>query len=68
MKQIILGDCLDVFKTIDDNTIDCIITSPPYAERRKNTYGGIPEDIYVEWFKPIGSEIKRVLKPTVVSF
>jgi len=64
MKQIILGDCLNELKVFQDNSIDCIITSPPYAERRKNTYGGIPEEQYVEWFKPIAWEIKRVLKPT----
>ncbi len=65
MKQEILyGDCLDIMKNIPDNSIDMIITSPPYAERRKNVYGGISEEKYVEWFLPIGYEIKRILKPT----
>ena len=41
-----------------------MVTSPPYADRRKNTYGGVSEDLYCEWFKPIAEEIKRVLKPT----
>ena len=41
-----------------------VFISPPYADRRKNTYGGIPEDKYIEWFNPIAIEIKRVLKPT----
>ncbi len=40
------------------------MTSPPYAERRKHTYGGVPPDRYVDWFLPIAHEIKRVLKPT----
>jgi DNA modification methylase len=39
--KILLGDSLEVLKTIDDKTIDLIVTSPPYADRRKNTYGGI---------------------------
>lgn len=65
MKQEILyGDCLDIIKNIPDNSVDMIITSPPYAERRKKIYGGISEDKYVEWFLPIGHEIKRILKPT----
>ena len=34
-KEILLGDCLDLMKTIDDNSIDLVFTSPPYAERRK---------------------------------
>lgn len=40
------------------------MTSPPYADQRKNTYGGIHPDKYVEWFLPISSELKRVIKPT----
>jgi len=51
-------------KKLPDNSVDLIVTSPPYADRRKITYGGISEDKYVEWFKPIAIEVKRVLKPT----
>lgn len=46
-----------------NNCIDLIITSPPYADRRKSTYGGIHPDKYVEWFLPISEQIYRVLKP-----
>jgi len=63
-KEILLGDCLELMKNIPDNSIDMVFTSPPYAERRKTTYGGIPENDYVDWFLPIGAEIKRILKPT----
>lgn len=59
----ILGDCREVLKTISDNSIDLIITSPPYADQRKRTYGGIHPDDYVEWFLPISAELLRVLKP-----
>ena len=58
-----LGDCREVLKEIPDNFIDLIVTSPPYADRRKNTYGGISPEKYVEWFLPIGKELLRVLKP-----
>jgi site-specific DNA-methyltransferase (adenine-specific) len=58
------GDCREVLKTIDSNLIDLIITSPPYADRRKHTYGGVHPDKYVEWFLPISKELLRVLKPT----
>lgn len=62
--DILLGDCKDVLKQIPDNSIDLIFTSPPYADQRKNTYGGIAPDEYVEWFLPIAQELLRVLKPT----
>jgi site-specific DNA-methyltransferase (adenine-specific) len=58
------GNCLDVLKTFEDNTIDLIVTSPPYSDQRKSTYGGIHPDKYVEWFLPISKELLRVLKPT----
>lgn len=61
--EIILGDCLDVLKRMDPNTIDLIVTSPPYADQRKKTYGGVKPNKYVEWFLPISQELMRLLKP-----
>ncbi len=62
--KIILGDCLQKLKELKDNSMDLIFTSPPYADQRKNTYGGIHPDNYVEWFLPITKELLRLLKPT----
>ena len=59
-----LGDCKEILKELPKNTIDLIVTSPPYADQRKSTYGGIPPKKYVEWFLPISKELLRVLKPT----
>lgn len=64
ITDIILGDCKKKLKLLDNNSIDLIFTSPPYANQRKKTYGGIHPDKYVEWFLPITSELLRVLKPT----
>lgn len=61
---IYLGDCAKILKKIPDNSVDLIITSPPYADQRKKTYGGIHPDQYVKWFLPISKELLRVLKPT----
>jgi len=57
-----LGDCLDVLRSIPSGTVDLIVTSPPYADSRKNSYGGVHPDEYVKWFSPIAAEIKRALK------
>ncbi len=62
--NILLGDSKDILRTLADNTVDLIVTSPPYADQRKNTYGGIHPDKYVEWFLPISEQLLRVLKPT----
>ena len=58
------GDCKKILKKIPNNSVDLIITSPPYADQRKNTYGGIHPNQYVTWFLPISKELLRVLKPT----
>lgn len=58
------GDSAEVLKTLPDNTIDLVVTSPPYADQRKSTYGGVSTDQYVEWFLPISEQLLRVLKPT----
>lgn len=62
--EIYLGDCKEELKCLPDNSVDLIVTSPPYADQRKNTYGGISVDKYVAWFLPISAELLRVLKPT----
>jgi site-specific DNA-methyltransferase (adenine-specific)/site-specific DNA-methyltransferase (cytosine-N4-specific) len=62
--QIYLGDCREVLKRVPDNSLDLIFTSPPYADQRKTTYGGINPEKYVEWFLPISEQLLRVLKPT----
>ncbi|MBD2384663.1 site-specific DNA-methyltransferase [Cylindrospermum sp. FACHB-282] len=61
-NKIILGNCLDILQNLPSNCVDFIVTSPPYADSRKNTYGGIHPDKYVEWFLPISQELHRVLK------
>ncbi|NTU52613.1 MAG: site-specific DNA-methyltransferase [Chlorobiaceae bacterium] len=62
--DILLGDSKKVLRTLPDDSVDLIFTSPPYADQRKNTYGGIHPDRYVDWFLPISEELKRVLRPS----
>ncbi len=62
--DIFLGDSKEQLKLLPDNSVDLIVTSPPYADQRKSTYGGIHPDKYVEWFLPISEQLLRVLKPT----
>ena len=59
-----LGDCSEELKKIPDSSVDLIVTSPPYADQRRATYGGISTDEYVSWFLPISKELLRLLKPT----
>ena len=58
------GDCLRAMKEMPAESIDLIVTSPPYADARAHTYGGISPDEYVKWFKGKADEMFRILKPT----
>ncbi len=59
------GDCLTIIpRHIADNTVDLVITSPPYADQRKDNYGGVSADEYVEWMLPKTAQLKKCLKPT----
>ncbi len=64
VNRIIQGDCEEVLRQFPDNSIDLIFTSPPYADQRKGTYGGVDPDDYVAWFLPKTAQFLRVLKPT----
>jgi site-specific DNA-methyltransferase (adenine-specific) len=62
--KLLQGDSVKELKKIADSSIDLIVTSPPYADQRKSTYGGVHADDYAKWFLPIAKELLRVLKPT----
>ncbi len=53
-----------MLKRFPDHFFDLIFTSPPYADRRKKTYGGVRPGEYVDWFLPKAEQFARVLKPT----
>jgi site-specific DNA-methyltransferase (adenine-specific) len=49
-------------KQLPSESIHLCLTSPPYADGRKATYGGVAPDKYVQWFLPIAAELRRVLR------
>ncbi|MDH5960313.1 site-specific DNA-methyltransferase [Vibrio aestuarianus subsp. francensis] len=63
-SMIFNADSLDILRDMESDSVDLIVTSPPYADQRKSTYGGISPNKYIEWFLPISEELLRVLKPT----
>lgn len=65
------GDCLELMKDIPDNSIDLIITSPPYNigkmhsnQLQFGTYDGndMKEEDYQEWQIKVLNECFRILK------
>ncbi|MCC7162808.1 MAG: site-specific DNA-methyltransferase [Anaerolineae bacterium] len=62
--EIVLGDCTEILKDLPADCVDLVFTSPPYADQRQKTYGGVHPNDYVEWFLPKADQFFRVLKPT----
>ena len=67
MNQLLQGDCLEVLKTLPDNSVNCCVTSPPYFGLRD--YGvdgqiGLEEtpDAYVARLVDVFREVRRVLR------
>jgi site-specific DNA-methyltransferase (cytosine-N4-specific) len=56
-----LGNALGLLKGISDESVNLILTSPPYALVRKKPYGNENASRYVGWFLPFASEFKRIL-------
>lgn len=57
-----LGDSLEFLRSLPDESVNAVVTSPPYALEFKKKYGNAEKADYVEWFLPFAREIKRVLK------
>jgi len=62
--EIRLGDCAEVLREYPNGFFDLIVNSPPYADSRARTYGGIKPSQYVDWFLARAEEFLRVLKPS----
>lgn len=58
-----VGDCIEVLRGLPAESVDAVVTSPPYADQRKSSYGGIPEADYPAWTVAWMDAIKPVLKP-----
>jgi len=57
-----LGDALVYLRQMESESVDLIVTSPPFALKRKKEYGNVDDPDYVPWFLEFAVEFKRVLK------
>src|SRR5947209_9853570 len=57
------ADALEVLRQLPADSVSLVMTSPPFALRRKKAYGNVAPDEYVEWFLPFAQEIHRILRP-----
>lgn len=57
-----VGDSLELLTELPDSSIDLVMTSPPFALLRQKAYGNVEETEYVNWIRPFGKAVFRVLK------
>jgi DNA modification methylase len=57
------ADSLEMLQKLPSDSVSLVMTSPPFALRRKKAYGNVAATEYVEWFLPFAEQIYRVLKP-----
>src|SRR4051812_21191668 len=59
------GDAAETLRELGEpDSVDLIVTSPPFALLNKKEYGNESQQDYVRWFQPFADEFWRVLKPT----
>ena len=59
-----VGDSRQLLKKIENDSIDLVVTSPPYGLVKKKAYGNEAQEDYVRWFRPFARELYRVMKTT----
>jgi len=57
------GDALEAMRAMPDESVNLIVTSPPYALEFKKAYGNADKERYVQWMEPFAREIYRILTP-----
>ncbi len=58
-----LGDSLQLLDTVPSDSVDLVVTSPPFALTRKKQYGNESSSEYVDWFLPFAEKIKEKITP-----
>lgn len=56
-----LNDSINILKLLPCNSINLIMTSPPFALIKQKEYGNVPSENYLDWFRPFAKEMFRVL-------
>ncbi len=64
LGQAFVGDALDLLSRMKPESVDLVLTSPPFALQRKKEYGNQDQATYVDWLLTFCGEVHRVLRPS----
>jgi site-specific DNA-methyltransferase (cytosine-N4-specific) len=58
-----IGDSRELLAGMDDNSINLVITSPPFALQRQKEYGNLDQHEYIDWFLDFARLVHQKLRP-----
>ena len=58
-----IGDSLELLDCLESDSIDLVITSPPFALLREKSYGNVEQEAYIDWLFAFCQKVYRVLSP-----
>lgn len=59
-----VGDAHQLLKCLEDESVELVLTSPPFALQRQKAYGNEDQSNYVDWLLGFCADVHRVLRPT----
>ena len=59
-----VGDSLEILPQLAPDSVDLVVTSPPFALLREKEYGNVDQETYVDWLATFAPLVHRALKPT----
>lgn len=62
--EAVVGDSMRVLASLPAESVDLVVTSPPFALLREKAYGNRDQETYVDWLCGFAPLVNRVLKPT----
>jgi len=57
-----IGDSRILLEALPDNSVDMVMTSPPFALQRQKAYGNLDQHEYIDWFLTFGRIVQRKLR------
>ncbi|TNE62484.1 MAG: site-specific DNA-methyltransferase [Alphaproteobacteria bacterium] len=57
-----IGDSRQFLEQLEDDSVNLVVTSPPFALQRQKEYGNLDQHEYIDWFLEFGRLVRRKLR------
>ena len=61
LGKALIGNSLELLRSLDDNSVNLVVTSPPFALQRKKEYGNAEQHEYIEWLSEFATLVRQKL-------